>query len=355
MPMMTMPAFTVFRLRSFARDTRGVASIELAIGAVVLVAISALAFDLYARVRADTAGVRMAATMADYVSRDAVPDGNELRALGEFLHEQELRVSADLVYVLSALRQPAGDPPPAVEVLWSDDSIRFGDETATEALAGNCARHVGEGATAVLPETFRSGMAPGEVVVIAEVCARLRREGAITGRFVAGDIYRFHAAPAREPDEPPAAPDFASLNGGNLIAQRHGGASVPAERPPGRNRSPPERVRRREDTAVMDPRPCSPRAGVETAAALGRRGNARSNIDNTSERGPASIPCGSRRHPVTPFKAGKTLSGPVDRSAFDGGSPCAASRVGSSFPSRRRHLHASARPGSPAPFSFTTP
>ena len=60
------------------------------------------------------------------------------------------------------------------------------------------------------PTSFSAGMAAGEVLVVAEVCARLRREGSLTGRFVTGDIYRVHAVPARDPDEPPSAPAYAS-------------------------------------------------------------------------------------------------------------------------------------------------
>ena len=55
----------------------------------------------------------------------------------------------------------------------------------------------------VLPESFKSGMTPGEVVIVAEVCMRLQREGSLTGRFVAGDIYSSHAVPARDPSTPP--------------------------------------------------------------------------------------------------------------------------------------------------------
>ena len=208
------------RARAFARDTCGAASIELALGAVVLLGIAALCFDLYSRVGAGTAGVRMAVTMADYVSRDTAPDGDELAALGEFLHAHELGIPADLVYVLTALRQPPGDPLPAIEVLWSDKSIRIGDETATGALAATCARYVDEGGTGALPEDFTSGMKSGEVLVVAEVCARLRREGSLTGRFVAGDIYCFHALPARDPNEPPSAPVYASLQGMDRFAHR---------------------------------------------------------------------------------------------------------------------------------------
>ena len=195
-------------LISFVRDRRGSASIELAFGAVALIGVSAVCFDLYSRVSADTAVSRMAATMADYVSRDTAPDGAELTALGAFLHERELGVPADVVYVITALRQPAGNPLPAVAVLWSDDSIRVGDATTTAALAGGCARRVTEddqaNLHAALPATFT--MAAGEVLVIAEACARLTREGSLTGRFVAGDIYRLHAVPVRDPSNPPSAP-----------------------------------------------------------------------------------------------------------------------------------------------------
>lgn len=191
-------------LAPFVRDQRGSAGIELAIGAAALIGVAAVCFDLYTRVNADTAAARMAVTMADYVSRDAAPEGAELAALGAFLHEHELGVPAHLAYVLTALRQPAGDPLPAVEVLWSDDSIRFGDAAATAALAGGCARHVTGSDTADLPDGF--AMDAGEVLVIAEVCARLTREGSLTGRFVAGDVYRLHAVPVRDPSNPPAAP-----------------------------------------------------------------------------------------------------------------------------------------------------
>ena len=183
-------------------------AIEIALGAVALIGVSAACFDLYSRVNADTAVSRMAATMADYVSRDTAPDGAELAALGAFLHEHELGVPADLAYVITALRQPAGNPLPAVEVLWSDNSIRIGDATTTAALAAGCTRRVTEddqaNLHAALPATF--AMAAGEALVIAEACARLTREGSLTGRFVAGDIYRIHAVPVRDPSNPPSAP-----------------------------------------------------------------------------------------------------------------------------------------------------
>lgn len=113
-------------LRAFARGNRASAGVELAIGAAGLLAVAALCIDLYARVEADTGAARAAAAMADYVSRgpdtdDGTLDGSALQALGQFLHTHELHTNADVVFVVSAMRQGAGTPPPAVEVLWSDD------------------------------------------------------------------------------------------------------------------------------------------------------------------------------------------------------------------------------------------
>ena len=201
-----MPRATFLPPRSFVRGQRGSASLELALGAVALIGVAVLCFDLYARVSANTAASRMAVAMADYVSRDAAPDGDELKALGSFLHEHTLGVPADVAWIITAFRQPAGNPLPSVEILWSDDSIRIGDATTTAALAGGCPRHVTAADAADLPAGF--AMDAGEVLVIAEVCARLTREGSLTGRFVAGDIYRHHAVPVRDPSNPPSAPAF---------------------------------------------------------------------------------------------------------------------------------------------------
>ena len=228
-------AFPLARWLAFVRDSRGAASIELALGAVALLAVSALCFDLYSRIKADTAAARMAATMADYVSRDTAPNGDEMTALGRYLYGHELGVPADVVYVVSALHQPPGDPLPAITVLWSDASIRVGDSTATASIAADCPQFGAEGGAADLPDGF--AMSPGEVIVIAEVCARLTREGSLTGRFVAGDVYRLHALPARESDAIPAKPVHTAWNGGSTFAHREpepldgaGPGSSPAQR-----------------------------------------------------------------------------------------------------------------------------
>ena len=193
--------------RRFVRGhERGSASIELALGAVALIGVSVVCFDLYSRVSADTAVSRMAVTMADYVSRDTAPAGAELAALGAFLHEHELGIPADVAYVITALRQPAGDPPPAVEVLWvrrlDPDRGRGGHHQGRSPADAPATSPRSD--TADLPDGF--AMNAGEVLVIAEACVRLTREGSLTGRFIAGDIYRLHAVPVRDPGNPPSAP-----------------------------------------------------------------------------------------------------------------------------------------------------
>ena len=203
-------------VRSFAREARGGAAIELALGAVVLVLVSGMCFDLYSRIKADAAGARLAAVMADYVSRDTEPEGDGLRALGAFLYENDLRVPANLVYAITAFRRPPGDPSEPVEVLWSDTTIRFGDDAVTQLLAGDCARYVASDGSAGLPAGFH--LEAGAVLIVVEVCARLTREGSLTGRFFSGRIYRLHAVPAREPATPPTRPTY-TQEAGSLSPQ----------------------------------------------------------------------------------------------------------------------------------------
>ena len=200
-------------LRAFVPGTRGSAGIELAIGAVVLLGVAALCFDLYARVEADTAAARAAATLADYVSRGPDTDGGTLDGaaledLGAFLHARELGGAAHLVFVVSALHRPAGTR--RVKVLWTDDRLRFGAKKVTRRLARRCSRFVetnkkGE-ARAAKPLPGKFTLAAGEVVAVVELCARPSGAGSLTGRFVAGDIYRHHVLPVRAPEKAFPAP-----------------------------------------------------------------------------------------------------------------------------------------------------
>ena len=184
--------------------------IEFALGAVVLTATAAMCFDIYSRITADTALGRMAVTMADYVSLEVAPEKEQMTALGEFLNEHELGVPADLVFVITAIHQPPGNPLPAVQVLWMHDEpehgLRFGNASETAALADDCARHVDPGNAVDAAGPALTPMLENEVVIIAEVCARLTVQGSLTDMFVGGDMYRVHALPFRDSTQLPAQP-----------------------------------------------------------------------------------------------------------------------------------------------------
>ena len=192
-------------LRAFVLDTRASAGLELGIGAMVLLGVAALCFNFYTRVEADTVAARVAATMADYVSHGpdtdgGTLDGKALKSLGAFLHAHEL-AGTDLVLIVSAVHYAESG---IGAVLWSDDTLRFGDETVTAALAAGCTR------VADRPASAGSLSNLDKVEVIVEVCAR---PGGVAAVF-AGDIYRLHVLPARAPEKGLPAPVHAWRTGG---------------------------------------------------------------------------------------------------------------------------------------------
>ena len=207
------------RVRRFwqapARDERGSAGLEVAIGAMVVGAIAAVAFDVYAAARVDTAGARMAVTMADYVARDSTPNGNDMSALGQYMHQHVLPAPAHLVFVVSAAHQPTGGNPPAL--LWDDDTLRYGDPQETTNLAQECRKRGDSGwRQTLLGDASNPPMVklPDDtVVIVVEVCAALTLQGSLTGHFVSGNTYRIHAAPVRgKGQQHPASPAYSSLD-----------------------------------------------------------------------------------------------------------------------------------------------
>ena len=196
-------------LSHMARDERGAATIELGIGAAVVLVVAALAFDLYSLTKAAAASGRIAATMADYVSRETVPDGDQIAALGGYLHRHELDAPAALVYVISAVHQPPGGDPAVA--LWDDDTIRFGDAAVTAALAQECRSYGQDGWQQTLfgEEPDRLTLASDDVAIVVEVCARLLLQGTLSSRVLSGNIYRLHVLPARDNRQLPPAPAYA--------------------------------------------------------------------------------------------------------------------------------------------------
>lgn len=195
-------------LRVFARDSGGSAGIELGLGAVALLTVSMVCFDLYSLIKVDTAGARSAIAIADYVSRETAPDGDEIAALGQFLHERAFEVPADVAFVISAVRRAPGDDP--ATVLWTDSAIRFGDEEATTELADACTLRATEGwRTVLLGPPASSGMQEQEVAFVAEVCSRPSQQGRLSNALFTGDSYHLHILPARDNSMVPTAPAYA--------------------------------------------------------------------------------------------------------------------------------------------------
>ena len=195
----------------FARDGRAAAGIELGIGAVAVLAAAVLALDVYSAAGARTASARVASTMADYVSLEAAPDGDQMAALGRYLYDKEFNAPAELVFLISAVQQPPGDDAAAV-ALWNDDTIRIGaaEETATLVQEFKVRGQQGWRKALLGQGDDRSiVLAPDDVVVVVEVCAKLLRQGTLTSRFVTGNIYRLHALPARITEQLPAEPVYA--------------------------------------------------------------------------------------------------------------------------------------------------
>ena len=200
-----MPSTPIPHFRRFVRDTRGSAGIELGFGAAVMLTVTMMCFDLYALVSAGGSGARNSVVMADYVSREATPSGEDLSALAEYLYQSEFDVPVSATYVISAVRRAAGDDP--AELLWSDDTIRFGDDSVTEELAAECATRATQGwKAALLGSPITSGMAEEEVAVVAEVCARPTAQGWLSNWVFTGDIYHMHVLPGRLANQAPAQP-----------------------------------------------------------------------------------------------------------------------------------------------------
>lgn len=196
---------TLPRIRRFVRRADGAAGVELGFGVAALLTISMLCFDLYAVVRVDSAGARAAVTLAEFVSRETAPNKAALSSLGGYIHRGEFEAPTDVAYTITAIQRRTGED--RAVVLWTEDTIRFGEAQAAAALATECANRARQGWRAVLlGPAATSRMTEGEVIVVAEVCARPSRQGLISNLLIVGDSYHLHVLPVRDQDNPPARP-----------------------------------------------------------------------------------------------------------------------------------------------------
>ena len=189
----------------YLRGRSGGAVIELAIAAVVIIGISMLIFDAYAMVKSRSAAGRAAIIMSDFIARETGNDyGDQMVALGQYLYEQEMGESVAIVFVVSAVSKAPGTD---AEIIWTDDTMRFGDPTKTASLADECADLSSSGwQTMLVGPAATITLDDGEAVVVADVCAQLLEAGFLTSAVFTGNTYRVHVTPFRVPDELPAAP-----------------------------------------------------------------------------------------------------------------------------------------------------
>ncbi len=176
----------VFRAaRQFLRNTRGAAVLESAIGAVVLVTTSTLAFDLYTRATTTATGLNVAVTVADYVSLEKAPKASEMTALAKFLHG-EFFPQADAAFVVTAVQ---GTDDQNQKWTWSKQILVDADASPDPDLA-TCSQVAGADNKATLPAAL--ALKANEIVVVAEVCVK----------HAGGVSYYHHILPPRSENAP---------------------------------------------------------------------------------------------------------------------------------------------------------
>ena len=173
-------------LKNYLRNRQGVASIEAALGTVVILTASALAFDLYRLSSTQTTTLHTAVTLADSVSRDAQLDADFVQKLAEFLHQEEFP-TLDAAFVVSAVYKDPNTPTAPPSVLWTKTVLLGPDDQAPELTS--C-----KDGPAALPAVF--SMSPGELAIVAEVCVER------TNTAMSGAVYAHYIVPPRCPPHP---------------------------------------------------------------------------------------------------------------------------------------------------------
>jgi len=172
----------------FLRNTRGAAALESAIGAVVLVTTSTLAFDLYTRVTATATGLNVAVTVAEYVSREAQPKKSEIDALATFLHGKFFPQAA-AAFVVVAVQGATGQNQ---QWTWTKQ-ILVDSDASTDTDLDKCSKVAGANKKATPPAALK--LEKREIVIVAEVCVKRGDEVS----------YSHHILPTRS-DTVPAKP-----------------------------------------------------------------------------------------------------------------------------------------------------
>lgn len=179
-------------LLSWIRDRRGSVSIEFVAGAIVIVTTTVAGVDLYRVVDAQSAALRAAVTMADYLSQETAPSAASIDDLAEFSYGNEIALPANAAFVLSAVsRAPAtaGEPDPPALVRWTRTTTRGEDPASPPLALGESCGRLGESEDGDAAVRADLAMTPGEMVVVVEVCVELLSGAFVGGSFIAGNLY----------------------------------------------------------------------------------------------------------------------------------------------------------------------
>ena len=198
-------------LKNYLRNRRGAASIEAALGTVVMVAASLLALDLYRLASTQTTITHVAVSLADTVSRTERPPwpdplaltGARLRqrmtgfvqSLSGLLHAEQFP-TANASFVVAAVYKDPG-PPATLTVLWRETVTLLGTTTSslTSCNPANQTNEIKLHTNPVtLPTGFANAMDDREIVIVAAVCV----ERTITA--FPGPAYAHYIVPSRDDD-----------------------------------------------------------------------------------------------------------------------------------------------------------
>ena len=186
-------------LKNYPRDRRGGASIESALGTVVMIAVSLLALDLYRLASAQTTIMHVAVSLADTVSREEPPGLTEaelrqkmdafVQGLSELLHEEQFS-TANANFTVAAVYKDPGSA--SLTALWNKEVVLLG--TTNPLTSCESANQTNEIKLETNPVTLPAGftMTDREIVIVAEVCVER------TDTAFPGEAYAHYIVPSRD-------------------------------------------------------------------------------------------------------------------------------------------------------------
>lgn len=189
-------------LKNYLRAQRGGASIESALGTVVMIAASLLALDLYRLASMQTTTMHVAVSLADTVSRDEPPGLTRaqlqqkmtdfVQNLSELLHGEQFP-TANANFVVAAVYKDPG-PPAALTMLWRREVTLLGTTSPlTSCSPASQTNEINIHTNPVsLPTDFTTAMQDREIVIVAEVCVERTRTA------FPGPAYAHYIVPPRD-------------------------------------------------------------------------------------------------------------------------------------------------------------